>query len=239
MSIHEVNIFRLSSHLESIAPVKLQVVLGLGTGLFGAIYSGVFYFRNHPLPKGICTLLCTFMLCIVYLFTLRMYMYKALDMIIFLLAVHGRALRGITTAVDAEKSKKAGDPLSSGPGKSLKEKVPEKSRSGLFGVFNAKTLGISHIVFPRVSQEHIPYDKVFEELIFRLLVLGNLHILYKLPFGSPRILFLGILCSGLSFGIRYAEYKLTKGTPPGTITPEGNQVYMGFLYSLLVTELCV
>lgn len=217
------NIFHLSNDLERIAPLKLQVVLGLGSAAFGASYSATFYFKKYPLIKTGLTLVNAFFLYIAYLFVLKLYTYRVLDIIIFLLAVHGRALKSIIAITDSAKSKEA-------------KKIPAEIKLKKSKI--DKTMNFIDVwMHPKKTATCIPYDKVFEELVFRLLVLSNVHILYKLPYSDFQLLITGILFSGLSYGIRYIEHILTKSTAPGLISEDAYEIYMCFLYLVFVTEI--
>ncbi|KAI5167729.1 hypothetical protein NEIRO03_2172 [Nematocida sp. AWRm78] len=229
MDGHGLNIFHLSNRIESIAPIKIQVVLGLGSGLFGAAYSGMFHFKKNHLIKTTLTLFCAFILYIAYLFMLRLYVYRPLDIIIFLLAVHTRALKSIIAATDAAKKatqiKKTTNVISP----QVKPKIlePKKTKKSILKL----------ILFPTKTTTPIPFDKIFEELVFRLLIVSNIHIIYRLQSIDVYILAKGVLYASLSYIIRYAEYKLTKTTPPGVINQDGYNIYAWFIYSLLITEM--
>lgn len=221
------NIFQLSSLLEEIAPIRIQVVLGLGGSLFGAIYCGMFYARNYPFILTGLRLANVFLLFLAYLFVLRVYSYRTLDVLIFLLAIHGRALKTIIAATDTAKEEANGNlsiqQITSG--KDIKKKKKEKRQ-------------LLDIIFvPNITEENIPFDKTLEELVFRLLVVANIHIIYRLPFSSFVTIGKGLLYTTLSYGIRYTESVITKKTRPGYLNRDAYSIYAWFMHIIFITEL--
>ncbi|KAI5141906.1 hypothetical protein NEAUS04_2786 [Nematocida ausubeli] len=228
MSPCGMNIFRLSNDLEGIAPIKVQVILGLGSGLFGLFYSGIFHFRNIPVVKALLILLCTFGLFSLYLYMLKLYTYNTLDTVIFLLATHARALKAIISATDSAKTLEQA---------TIKGNSNQKQKIKKSSVFLSQENSLLKMFFlPKKVQNIIPFDRTFEEYIFRLLILANIHILYKLPYSNMYILSKGIILVLFSYSIRYIEHILTGNTPPGILTTDAHQIYTWFLYMVFLTE---
>ncbi|KAI5192306.1 hypothetical protein NEMIN01_1935 [Nematocida minor] len=235
MDSSKLNIFQLSNALEGIAPVKLQVVFGLGSGLFGVIYSCMFYAENKPFTKTVLRLANVLLLFIAYLFSLKLYMYRTLDVVLFLLATNGRALKSIITATDIARGRTYESKKISEEKKDSKTKTTDKKTAAWMPAL--KEFLPINLVMPRVTTKPVSFDKVFEEMVFRLLLLSNMHILYTLSFSSFSILAHGILYTTLSYTIRYVEYSLTKTTPPGVLTEDAYSIYVWLLHIVFITEL--
>lgn len=226
----KLNIFHLSSSLERIVPVKMQVVLGLGGTLFGAIYCGMFYARNHIFIRTALRIANVFLLFIAYLFMLKIYTYKTTDVFIFLLAIHGRALKSIIAETDKARASRQDEMR-------IIENINKIEKIKKIGIKKERSNFLNVFFVPKISRKLITFDKTVEEIIFRLLVLSNAHIIYSLPFSSYSILGKGILYAGISYGVRYTEAVITKKTRPGYLNADGYSIYVWFLYALFISEL--
>ncbi|KAI5179752.1 hypothetical protein NEOKW01_0215 [Nematocida sp. AWRm80] len=115
-------------------------------------------------------------------------------------------------------------------------KDPMSIHTNMYLILNKIYNMIYSIVIPDITNKYMSFDKILEELVFRMIVIATIHrlLLYTREW---RILFIGITYCSINLVLRVLEYIMCKDVVPGHLPPDVYLSYLDLLYGIVLLEI--